>query len=143
MADLVHLNYLLLNVLHRFGINLGFADASIEEVCKKQEIDVNFFLDIANTYHHIDYFPQKQLQKYPVANILQYLRNTHHYYIDKKLPELELLLQETIRTCYNDEKTIELITSFLQDIGISLPDTSKKKKGKYFRMFSGSKTRIK
>lgn len=112
MADLVHLNYLLLNVLNRFDIALGFADATVEEVCKKHQIDVNFFLDIANTYHHKDYFPKKQLQRYPVQNILQYLRNTHYYYIEKKLPELELLLNETIKTCYKDEKTIQLITSF-------------------------------
>lgn len=112
MADLVHLNYLLLNVINRFGINLGFADSTIEEVCKKYNIDTNFFLDIINTYHQKDYFPQKQLQKYPVQTILQYLRSTHHYYIDKKLPELELLLTQTIKICYKDEKTIELIISF-------------------------------
>lgn len=112
MADLVHLNYLLLNVLNRFGIGLGFGDATVEEVCRKNNIDVNFFLDIANTYHHKDYFPQKQLQKYPVQSILQYLRNTHHYYIDKKLPELETLLNQTIKVCYNEEKTIELIITF-------------------------------
>lgn len=112
MADLVHLNYLLLNVLNRFNISLGFADASIEEVCRKHQIDVNFFLDIANTYHHKDYFPQKQLQRYPVKSILQYLRNTHIYYIEKKLPELEFLLKQTIKICYRDEKTSQLIISF-------------------------------
>jgi regulator of cell morphogenesis and NO signaling len=112
MADLVHLNYLLLNVLNRFNISLGFADASVEEVCKKYQIDVNFFLDIANTYHHKDYFPQKQLQRYPVKTILQYLRNTHIYYLEKKLPELELLLKQTIKICYKDEKTSQLIISF-------------------------------
>lgn len=112
MAELVHLNYLLLNVLNRFGISLGFADATVEDVCTKYNIDVNFFLDIANTYHHKDYFPQKQLQRYPVQNILQYLRSTHYYYIEKKLPELEVLLHETIKVCYREENTIQLITSF-------------------------------
>jgi regulator of cell morphogenesis and NO signaling len=73
---------------------------------------VNFFLDIANTYHHKDYFPQKQLQRYPVKTILQYLRNTHIYYLEKKLPELELLLKQTIKICYKDEKTSQLIISF-------------------------------
>ncbi len=115
MADLVHLDYLLLNVLNRFGINLGFADATVEEVCKKHQIDVNFFLDIANTYHYKDYFPQKQLQRYPVQIILQYLRSTHFYYIEKKLPELELLLTQTIKICYKDEKTIGLIISFFSE----------------------------
>lgn len=115
MADLVHLNYLLLNVLNRFEISLGFADATVEEVCKKHNIDVNFFLDIANTYHHKDYFPQKQLQRYPVQAILQYLRNTHYYYIQKKLPELDQLLKQTIQLCYNDAKTIELITTFFSE----------------------------
>lgn len=112
MADLVHLNYLLLNVLNRFGISLGFGDATVEEVCMQHNIDVNFFLDIANTYHHKDYFPKKQLQKYPVKSILQYLRNTHHYYIERKLPELEQLLKHTIKICYKEEQTAGLIISF-------------------------------
>ena len=112
MADLVHLDYLLLNVLNRFNINLGFADSTVEEVCKRHQIDVNFFLDIANTYHFKDYFPQKQLQRYPVQSILQYLRNTHYYYIEQKLPELERLVNQTIKVCYKDEKTQQLIISF-------------------------------
>lgn len=112
MADLVHLNYLLLNVLNRFGIPLGFADTSVEEVCKQQGIDVHFFLDIANTYHFKEYFPRKQLQKYPVQPVLQYLRNTHHYYIRQKMPELKILLDQTIKVCYKDIKTQQLIISF-------------------------------
>ncbi|HEX3005998.1 MAG TPA: hypothetical protein VHO90_00120 [Bacteroidales bacterium] len=112
MADLVHLDYLFLNVLSRFGIHLGFADATVDEVCKEYNIDTNFFLDIANTYHFKDYFPQKQLQRYPVQPILQYLRNTHFYYINQKLPELEMLLNETIRVCYKEEKTQQLLIRF-------------------------------
>lgn len=115
MAEMVHLNHLLLNVLTRFEISIGFGDATIEEICNRHKIDVNFFLDIVNTYHHKDYFPKKHLQKYPVSIIIQYLRKTHQYYIEIKLPDLEKLLRQTIEQCYTDKKTIDMILNFFAD----------------------------
>jgi regulator of cell morphogenesis and NO signaling len=47
-----------------------------------------------------------------VQPILHYLRNTHFYYINQKLPELEILLNETIRVCYKEEKTQQLLIRF-------------------------------
>ena len=38
MADLVHANYRLLYVLPRFGIQLGFGDKSIEEICRAHNL---------------------------------------------------------------------------------------------------------
>ena len=33
MADVIHLDYTLLPVITRFGINLGFGDRTVEKVC--------------------------------------------------------------------------------------------------------------
>jgi len=69
MADVIHMNYSTLSVLNRFGIELGFGDKSVEDVCQKHEVDINFFLEIINTFINEDYFPKKHLQSFSIALI--------------------------------------------------------------------------
>ena len=59
MAEIIHLNYHLLPIISRFGINLGFGDKSVKQICKEHSIDVNFFLEIVNSFHLKNYFPKK------------------------------------------------------------------------------------
>ena len=65
MADLIHANYSLLPVFNRFDIQLGFGDKTVAEVCLHQGVNVNFFLEIINSFHDHDYFPQVHLQTFP------------------------------------------------------------------------------
>ena len=58
MADVIHLNYTLLPVIQRFGINLGFGEDSVSEICAKQNVNLQFFLDVTNAYHDENFFPQ-------------------------------------------------------------------------------------
>jgi regulator of cell morphogenesis and NO signaling len=94
MAEVIHLNYHLLMIISRFGINLGFGDKSIRQLCKEYNIDVDFFLEIVNSYHFKNYFPEKQLQGFSVKLIIDYLRKSHEYYIQIKLPQIALLLDQ-------------------------------------------------
>ena len=50
MADVIHMNYFTLSMLNRFGIDLGFGDKTVEEVCNQKNIDSDFFLEIINAY---------------------------------------------------------------------------------------------
>ncbi|MBN1951178.1 MAG: LuxR family transcriptional regulator, partial [Bacteroidales bacterium] len=58
MAELIHQNYLLLPILNRFDIQLGFKDRTIREVCESEGINTDFFLVIVNSFHDHEYFPQ-------------------------------------------------------------------------------------
>jgi len=80
MADVIHVNYLLLPVINRFGMSLGFGDKTVEQVCSDYNINVSFFLDIINTYHDSAYLPKEKMQEYPVKYIVDYLKETHRYY---------------------------------------------------------------
>ena len=60
-ADLIHENYLLLPVINRFGIRLGFKDKTIEDICNEKKLDINFFLAIINAFHNHNYFPETEL----------------------------------------------------------------------------------
>ncbi|MDA3880104.1 MAG: hypothetical protein PF436_06940 [Prolixibacteraceae bacterium] len=86
LADAIHLNYLLLPVTGRFGIELGFGNKTIKDVCNEKNINIDFFLEILNSFHNSDYFASDQLQSYPSTMVVDYLVRTHSYYIDVKIP---------------------------------------------------------
>lgn len=92
MAEVIHLNYQLLQIISRFGIHLGFGDKTIEQVCREHAIDVDFFLEILNSYHNRDYFPKKHLQGFSLKLIVEYLQKSHDYYLHTKIPLIEELL---------------------------------------------------
>ncbi|MGD1045694.1 MAG: helix-turn-helix transcriptional regulator [Bacteroidota bacterium] len=97
MADVVHSNYLLMPVIHRFGIPLGFGEKTVAAVCKKFRIEVNFFLSIINVFSNEHYFPEKRLQAFNVLMIVDYLEKTHTYYSKTQVPLIENLFNELMR----------------------------------------------
>jgi regulator of cell morphogenesis and NO signaling len=112
MADIIHHDYLLVNVIRRFDIQLGFGEKTIGQLCAEKGIHPDFFLEIANTYSNPDYFPRKHLQSFPVSSIVEYLKKTHHYYINEKIPEIEALFNQMVKGCYPEISSIGLLDDF-------------------------------
>lgn len=103
LADLIYANYNLLPVLPRFGINLGFGDRTIEEVCLRNGVSVNLFLMVCNVYTFDDYLPDdEELESFTVDDLMVYLQNSHEYYIGVRIPGIhkELL---AITSCCDDK----------------------------------------
>lgn len=115
MADMIHLNYLLLSVVNRFGMNLGFGDDTIEEQCKKHNINTEFFLEIVNTFNDKNYFPQKRMQSFSVMDIIGYLQKTHKFYLELKLPYIESMISELIAQNQGHEKNLSLLVHFFKE----------------------------
>lgn len=108
MTDLVHSNYLLLPVLNRFGIRLGFQGKTILNICKEKGIDINFFLAIVNAFHNHDYFPENELQSFSSTLIVDYLRKSHSDFNNVSLPKIETLLNNLVDSSKsNDLKVIQ------------------------------------
>ena len=123
MADLIHLDYLLLQILSRFNIKLGCGDKTISQVCKENRIDVHFFLEIVNSFHDKNYFPKKQLQGFPLSLIIDYLRNSHEHYLKVKLPYIEGLIQQLLLDSYGrNTELYELINRFFTEYKTELED---------------------
>jgi regulator of cell morphogenesis and NO signaling len=112
MADVVHSNYLLMPVINRFGIPLGFGEDTVKAVCEKHGIHTEFFLAIANAFSNEQYFPEKKLQAFNVLMIVAYLQTTHTYYIETEVPLIERLLRELFRHQSADKKNLTLIKKF-------------------------------
>jgi len=115
MADVIHMNYFTLSVLNRFGIELGFGDKTVEEVCNQHKVDIDFFLEIVNAYVDEDYFPKKHLQTFSVKLITDYLRKTHYDYHTIRVPEIEILIEEMVESCFTQKENIVLLKKFFND----------------------------
>lgn len=121
MADVIHLDYLLLPIIGRFKIDLGFGNKTVKEVCIEKNINVSFLLEILNSYHNHDYFAENQFQDYPTTLIVDYLINTHNYYIHSKIPELETMVEQFIAYSSNENKANnELIANFFNEYKLEL-----------------------
>ena len=112
MADVVQGNYLLMPVINRFGIPLGFGEKTVQAVCRKLRINVDFFLAITNAFTYENYFPERKLQTFNVLMILDYLQKTHSYYIHTQVPLIEKLLNNLLRQRPSDAKNLKLIKRF-------------------------------
>ncbi|RLD36588.1 MAG: hypothetical protein DRI73_00405 [Bacteroidetes bacterium] len=115
MADLIHMNYLLVSVISRFGIQLGFGDKTVSQVCDENHVNTDFFLEIVNSFHDKEYFPGKHLQVFSIQLIIDYLGKTHQYYLKEKIPEIEQLIDQMIKKCYSHNKHAHLLRSFFKE----------------------------
>lgn len=122
MADVIHLNHHLLHVINRFGIQLGFGDSSVEEVCKNYNVNLDFFLEIVNTYHDPTYFPLGDLQKFPASMLIKYLQKTHQFYLEVKIPEIEAAIQSLIDQVAIEADHLHLLKDFFNNYKNELTD---------------------
>ncbi len=115
MADVIHIDHLLLTVFNRFGIPLGFGEKKVEEVCRECGVDLDFFLEIANAYHDEHYFPRLHLQNYSVDILVNYLKNTHEDYLKKIMPQIESKIDELIEYYSDKGKNMSILNKFFQE----------------------------
>jgi regulator of cell morphogenesis and NO signaling len=114
MSELIARNYKLLNVLSRFGIALGFGEKSIKEVCRINNVDCNTFLAVVNLLNQ-EQGPQAQqnigeekLPDFSAAALAEYLKRSHSYFLDFKLPSIREALEKAINGGSKDIKFLIL-----------------------------------
>lgn len=97
MSALICDNYQLLQVMSRFGIPLGLADRSIGEVCKENSVDTTTFLAVANLMLHQNNRAYKiDLEGLSLDNLMKYIRNSHIFYLNFRLPNIRTSLIEAL-----------------------------------------------
>lgn len=81
MRTLVFQNPHLLPVLSRFDIALGFGESTVDDVCRRDNVDVETFLSVCNyfSFHAVDC-------NVNVTALVSYLKSAHRYFIDYVLP---------------------------------------------------------
>jgi regulator of cell morphogenesis and NO signaling len=112
LVSVIHKDHSLLPVINRLGVKLGFGDMTIHEICKKEGIDPNFFVEIINVFHYEAYFPEQKLLNLSVSHVVDYLIKTHQYYRQYLIPEIDRLLRLFLNSCEGKSAETELIRNF-------------------------------
>lgn len=114
LADLIDINYDLLNLLPRLGVSLALGANTVEEVCAKSALDVNTFLLICNVYTYDEYIPSREtLEVSRVEDIVKYLHSSHSYYLQSSLVLLEESIADLLGPCSEKQKSV--IWKFFKD----------------------------
>lgn len=98
----------LLMVLSRFGIPLGFGDATVEEVCDRNKIDCRTFLSVANFISH----NTVDIEGIRLECMINYLKRAHGFFLDFMLPSIRRKLIEGINCSGNNDVGILIIKFF-------------------------------
>lgn len=105
MIDLIRDNYNVLQALGSFGINLGFGDKTVEEVCKDNGVECRTFLVIVNFMVN-GYFSGEELAYIDIDTLMHYLQANHKYYLDFQLPFMRKELSDSLNSEGRVEKLI-------------------------------------
>nr|MBD5376363.1 hemerythrin domain-containing protein [Bacteroides sp.] len=113
MVDLVTEDYNILPVLSRFSLPLGVGSLTIGELCESQGISTDVFLLIVNFLlsGNID---SKMLLNAPVTGVVDFLHNSHNYFLNYKFPHIRANLLEALDVDHPDVNPI--IVNFFDDL---------------------------
>ena len=95
MISLISDNYDLLQALGGFGINLGFGDKTVREVCDSQNVDTYTFLAIVN-FTMNGYKEYDDADRLSIPTLVKYLKAFHTYYLDFQLPFIRKKLVDSL-----------------------------------------------
>ena len=95
MISIIRDNYNILQSLGSFGINLGFGDKTVREVCDEQKVDTYTFLSVVNLTIN-GYKEYDNADRLSLPTLLHYLKASHVYYIDFQLPFIRKELVEAL-----------------------------------------------
>ena len=82
-----------IQIISRFGLEMGVGEQTIEQVCEAHGVHTPTFLAVVN----YKVFHQRAIPKdIDVPTLQQYLQNAHTYFLDFRLPRLRRALIEAI-----------------------------------------------
>ena len=114
LADIVSKNPILLSVLERLNIQLGFGEATIGEICTKYNLSPDLFIEICNLYIFEDYTPSvDKIGTADITMLVEYLNTSHKYYKEKSLPSLHTNIHKLLEN--KSGASINILRKFYDD----------------------------
>lgn len=97
LSDLISDDYRMLQILSRFNLALGFGDQSVAAACKSCGVDTGTFLAVVNFVKSGNSAHLSELvEDVNVKTLLDYLKRSHAYFVDFRLPAIRRKLIEAI-----------------------------------------------
>jgi regulator of cell morphogenesis and NO signaling len=114
LSDIIDMDYNLVQVISRMGIDLRRAGLSASEACAKDGIDPSTFMLICNVYSFPEHQPSNaDISAASIKDILRYLRGSHLYYTGTALGNLENAFDRLVSPC--DEGRKKAVLKFFFD----------------------------
>jgi len=101
MADLIRQDFNILPVISRFSIPLGFGNKNIEDVCREAGVNTRIFLLVINFLLTSRVKPE-QIKETDVLEIVDFLHNSHTYFLDYKFPHIRNNLLNSLDSSHTD-----------------------------------------
>lgn len=97
LYELIANNPKLLQLLPRFGIQLGFGDRSVDEVCTMNHVSTQLFLLVCSIHFDPDTLPHHvEPNDADLTSLLSYLNASHRHYLEERFPHIEEHLERII-----------------------------------------------
>ena len=121
MISIIRDNYNILQSLGSFGINLGFGDKTVREVCDEQNVDTYTFLAVVN-FTINGYKEYDNADRLSLPTLLHYPKASHAYYIDFQLP---FIRKELVDALDETDNLARLILKLYDDYAHSITNHMK------------------
>lgn len=109
VSDMLDINFSLLLILPRIGMDLKYISLRIYDACQICNIDSDTFILICNVYTFNDYIPSTEsLENSNLGDIIKYLHNSHNSYVGNELANLAYYFNKLLNPCNERQKAIVL-----------------------------------
>ena len=104
----------LLSIIERLNIKLGFGEASINEICRRNNLSTELFLKICKVYAVETFVPGiENLTREDIPEIIGYLQRTHKYWTESFFPNLHSNIHTMLDSCDGTSK--RMLNKFYDD----------------------------
>ena len=114
MCEVIASQPSLLQMISRFGIQLGVGERTVKEVCEASQVDTNTFLAVANVMKEGPSVAPFYVDKVHMPTLLRHLRAAHDFFLDFQLQHLRRKLLEAI-DCSRQNEVAFLILKFYDE----------------------------
>lgn len=112
MFDVICDDFHLLQMMCRFGISLGVGEKSIKEVCQENNVHALTFLAVANYMKQGPGTVAQYIEKVSVPQLIAYLRQGHHYFLNVQLPAIRRKLINALDNSSSNELSYLILKYF-------------------------------
>lgn len=108
MADLLSEHYQIFSLISRLGIPLGMGDRTIREVCEGNGVDYDTFMYLVrfDLYPELRETMKSDLGRMDVQLIIDFLRTSHDYFLDVRLPDIGRALESALDEAPHDIRVV-------------------------------------
>lgn len=109
MSELFDMDFRLLSLISHLDFKLCFGEKSVEMVCTENNFDPDCFLFLVNLYTQRGILNvEKEFTNLPLEPFLIYLKRTHSYFLDYRLPNIQKQLVKVFEKSHESLQKIVL-----------------------------------